>query len=411
MSLQTVRGTHDLLPEENALQRYIVEKARQRVGYYGFLEMSTPIFEFSDVFSRTLGEASDIVNKEMYTFTDRGGDSLTLRPEGTAGIARAVISGGLAQNLPLKFFYQGPMFRYERPQKGRLRQFHQIGVELLGVTSPVADLECIAAGYGLMNDLNILPLVTLELNTVGDFESRKGFTEKLVSYLRLYEKDLSADSQKRLQMNPLRILDSKDPKDQEIISGAPQIRDTLSVDAGRFFDSVLEGLSRMKIPFQINPRLVRGLDYYTHCVFEFRTQSLGAQDALLAGGRYDGLIQSMGGPDIPGIGWAAGIERLALLTKEFPLGARPVALIPLGDAGESLALELAETLRRQNHYVEITYSGNLSKRMKKANNMNSRFAIILGDNEVQSKAASVKDLDSGEQRTVAFSDLPTFLKV
>jgi len=407
--LQPVRGTHDLLPDDTRRHAHVAAIARDTAALYGFQEMATPIFEFTEVFKRTLGETSDIVSKEMYTFEDRGGDLLTLRPEATAGIARAFISGGLQQNLPLKFFTSGPMFRYERPQKGRLRQFHQIDIEILGVPEPAADIEVIAVGAHILDALGVRAETKLELNTLGDGDSRTAYRDVLVAYLNDHLDDLSEDSRARLTRNPLRILDSKDQGDRRIIDGAPVYSDHLNDDSRRFFDAVTGGLDDLGIAFEINPRLVRGLDYYCHTAFEFTTESLGAQGAVIAGGRYDGLVAQMGGPDTPGIGWAGGIERLAMLAGEAPAAVRPVAMVPLGADAERRTASLADALRRAGIAVDIGYRGNLSRRMKRANRIGARFAVIVGDDEIAAATTTVRDLDSGEQQTVAFDRLADFL--
>ncbi|MBF0394553.1 MAG: histidine--tRNA ligase, partial [Alphaproteobacteria bacterium] len=313
MSLQPVRGTHDLLPEEARRHRRVEDTAFEIAERYGYGEIATPIFEFTEVFARTLGETSDVVTKEMYTFTDRGGESITLRPEGTAGVARAFISGGLSQHLPLKFFYRGPMFRYERPQKGRLRQFHQVGVEFLGVSDPLADAEVIGLGAHLLDALGLAGRVQLELNSLGDAESRAAYREALVAYLSRFKDALSKESLDRLERNPLRILDSKDEGDRRVVADAPLLGDHLNEASRAFFDGLKRGLDGLGVAYRVNPRLVRGLDYYCHTAFEFTTDALGAQGTVLAGGRYDGLIGQMGGPATPGIGWAAGVERLGML--------------------------------------------------------------------------------------------------
>ncbi|MBM3560046.1 MAG: histidine--tRNA ligase, partial [Alphaproteobacteria bacterium] len=316
--LQPVRGTRDLFGAEALSHLHVVETAREVARRFGYAPAATPVFEFTDVFAHTLGETSDIVTKEMYTFTDKGGDSLTLRPEGTAGVARAVISGGLASELPLKLFYAGPMFRHERPQKGRLRQFHQIGVELLGVPEPSGDIEVVALGAEVLERLGVRAATTLEINTLGDAESRGAYRDALVGYLSGHVVRLSADSRERLERNPLRILDSKDEGDRAVVAGAPSFADYLTPAARDFFAAVRDGLAALGIDHTVNPRLVRGLDYYCHTAFEFTTTALGAQGTVLAGGRYDGLIETMGGPATPGVGWAAGIERLAMLLAEPP---------------------------------------------------------------------------------------------
>ncbi len=410
MSLQSVRGTHDLLPEACAKQNEVIQLAREIAGLAGFHEMATPIFEFSEVFKRTLGDASDIVTKEMYSFQDKGGDWLTLRPEGTAGIARAFISEGLAQSTPLKLFYQGPMFRYERPQKGRQRQFHQIGVELLGVSSPLADLECLAAADQLLKALGVRQKSRLEINSLGDSESRKNYLQKLVEFLEQKKSDLSEESQKRLQVNPLRILDSKDKNDQNILTDAPTLRESLNSDSLAFLGKVEEGLTRLGIEYDLNTKLVRGLDYYSHVVFEYRTNDLGAQDAILAGGRYDQLISIMGGPATPGVGWAAGIERLVLLRDLPAKFNRPVVIVALGEAAEAEIPKIAQELRTQGITTDLTYSGNMSKRMKKASALNARYTLIVGDSELASAQVTLKDMDSGEQVTLARNEISAFIK-
>jgi histidyl-tRNA synthetase len=402
-NLQPVRGTHDLLPDESRSHRFVEETAFAVARRYGFGEVVTPIFEFTEVFARTLGETSDVVTKEMYTFTDRSGDSLTLRPEGTAGVARAFISGGLAQSLPLKLFYRGPMFRHERPQKGRLRQFHQVGVELLGVDSPLADVEVVAMGWRMLSALGIGDKVTLEINTLGDAESRAAYRDTLVAYLSEFRDQLSEESQQRLERNPMRVLDSKDEGDKRIVAGAPEMGASLTPAAREFFAQVTGGLEALGVPYTVNPRLVRGLDYYCHTAFEFTTTALGSQGTVLAGGRYDGLIGTMGGPATPGIGWAAGVERLSMLVTGVPAVERPVAVIPMGDM--LAGLKIAEDLRAAGLAVDMGFSGNMKKRMARANKVNARIAIILGEDEVSRGAATVKDLDSGDQGEVALVDL------
>jgi len=409
-SLQPVRGTHDLLPDEARRARHVTDTGRSIAECYGYEEAATPIFEFSEVFARTLGETSDIVTKEMYTFTDKGGDSITLRPEGTAGIARALISGGLSQNLPLKFFYAGPMFRYERPQKGRLRQFHQIGVELLGVADPVGDVEVIALGAAILDALGVQGNTTLELNTLGNTESRAAYRDVLVDYFSDHRAGLSADSQDRLDRNPLRILDSKNEGDRAIVAGAPEFDDSLDAESRDFFAEVCAGLDALGIAWQRNSRLVRGLDYYCHTAFEFTTDALGAQSAVLAGGRYDGLVEQMGGPSTPGVGWASGIERLSMLIGDGPARTRPIAVVPLGEAAEAVGLQLTDRLRRAGIAVDLGYRGKMKQRMKRANSIDARAAVIIGDDELDQSSATVRDLDSGEQELVPLDDLQARLE-
>ena len=408
-SLQPVRGTHDILPEELARHRHVEETARATAARYGYAEVSTPVFEFTEVFARTLGETSDIVTKEMYTFEDKGGDRITLRPEYTAGIARAFMSNGLAQQLPVKVFCRGPMFRYERPQKGRLRQFHQIDVELLGVADPLGDIEIIALGADTLDALGIGDKVVCEINTLGDAESRAAYRSSLVAYLQDFRDRLSDDSRTRLDRNPLRILDSKDSGDQEIVAGAPALADSLNDDSRRFFDRVLSGLETAAVTYTLNPRLVRGLDYYCHTAFEFTTDALGAQGTVLGGGRYDGLVELMGGPPTPGIGWAAGIERLAMLTDAPAPAPRPIAVIPVGADQEAAALDVVLRLRRAGFTAELGFSGNLGKRMKRANKLGSCAAVLLGEDEMARDAATLRDMETGEQVEVPLASLEDHL--
>ena len=399
-ALQPVRGTHDILPEAMRAHRRVIDAARDIAGLYGYDEMSTPVFEFTEVFKRSLGDTSDVVTKEMYTFSTKGGEQITLRPEATAGIARAFISGGLANRLPIKVFYTGPMFRHERPQKGRQRQFHQIDVELLGVGEPLGDVEIIAVGAHILRELGVVERTTLELNTLGDPESRRAYRAALVDYFGAHKDRLSADSRDRLGRNPLRILDSKDEGDRELVAGAPLFDDFLNAFSRDYFDRVRAGLDTLGIAFEVNPRLVRGLDYYTHTAFEFTTRELGAQGAVLAGGRYDGLIETLGGPSTPGIGWAAGVERLAMMLGDVPAAVRPVAMAPIGEDAEIEALKLAQSLRREGFTVDLGFSGNMSKRMKRANKINAAAAVILGEDELARGTVTVRDFDSGEQEEV-----------
>jgi histidyl-tRNA synthetase len=398
--MQPVRGTQDLLPEKSGRHRVVRETARANSALYGFTEISTPILEFTEVFSRPIGESSDIVTKEMYTFTDRGGEEVTLRPENTAGVVRAILSNGLVQSAPLKFFYDGPMFRYERPQKGRLRQFHQIGVELIGVAQPQADIEVIALGNRILDELGVRERTVLELNTLGDLESRVAYREALVSYFSDHVSELSSDSRRKLAKNPLRIFDSKAEGDRRIFPDAPQFSTFLNKSSEDFFARVQNGLCRIGIAYRVNPRLVRGLDYYTHTAFEFVTTELGAQGTVIGGGRYDGLVEMMGGPAMPGVGWAAGIERLAMLIADPPAPPRPVAVVPIGDAGGSMALVIAEVLRHHGWVVDVGYSGNLSRRMRRASRLNARAAVLIGDEEAARHVVRLRDLDSGEQTDV-----------
>jgi histidyl-tRNA synthetase len=401
-----VRGTHDLLPDEFRRFAHVVETARTVARLYGYREMATPIFEFTELFARGIGETTDVVSKEMYTFSDRGNESLTLRPEYTAGICRAFISNGeLAQQLPLKLFAAGPMFRYERPQKGRQRQFHQIDIEVLGAPEPGADIEVISVAADVLERLGILDRCVLEINSLGDPECRAAYREVLVDYYTDHRSDLSEDSLGRLQRNPLRILDSKDEGDKAVNAGAPSLTDHLNETSRDFFKAVQDGLAAAGIPFEIDPGLVRGLDYYTHTAFEFVTTHIGAQGTVLGGGRYDGLIAELGGPPTAGIGWAGGIERLMLLANEPAALPRPVVIAPLGPAAEAKALAIGRVLRRAGIAVEQDYRGNMKRRMQRANKLNARAAVIIGEEELVRGVAQLKDLDSGAQREVALDGL------
>ncbi len=407
--LQPLRGTHDLLPDDARRHRHVVETALATSALFGYGEIVTPLFELTEVFQRTLGESSDVVSKEMYSFTDRGGEAVTLRPEGTAGVARAFISGGLQQSAPVKFFYQGPMFRYERPQKGRQRQFHQIGAELIGVAGPLGDVEIITLGADILDRLGVLSRTTLELNTLGDQASRIAYRAALVDYFEGHKGQLSEDSQRRLQQNPLRILDSKDDGDRRLVTAAPAFDDYLNAESADFFAQVCDGLAAAGIRYQLNPRLVRGLDYYCHSAFEFVTTDLGAQGTVLGGGRYDGLIETMGGSATPGVGWAAGIERLAMLIAAPAAPMRPVAIVPLGAEAERQAITLAARLRRAGIVIELGFTGNMGKRMKRADKLGARAAIIMGEDELARAVVTMRDLDAGTQREVAFDSLEDVL--
>lgn len=413
--LQPVRGTHDILPEEAARRRALMAKACEVFALYGYGEIQTPIFEFTDVFHRTLGDTSDVVNKETYTFTDRGGESITLRPEFTASVVRAFISNGLQENLPFKVFYQGPAFRYERPQKGRLRQFHQVGAELLGVAEPFADIEMIAMAAGFLKALGLENAVTLEINSLGDTESRSAYRTALVDYFSKHKASLSEDSKTRLEKNPLRILDSKDEGDRKLFAGAPKLHDYFTKEAAEFYAQVKASLSALGISFTENSRLVRGLDYYSHTVFEFTTDKLGAQGTVLAGGRYDGLVKLMGGNDIPGVGYAAGIERLLSLIEavgaalEVPQESR-VAVIPVGEAEEQMALIVAHEIRGGGISAELITRGNMGKKMKRAEKAGAKWVVILGEEEIATGQFTVKNMQSGEQQKIARDKLAGVFK-
>jgi histidyl-tRNA synthetase len=408
-TLQPARGTHDLIGEDFRRHRAVIDAARRISALYGFEEWATPIFEDTKVFARSLGDTSDVVTKEMYSFEDRGGESVTLRPENTAGVCRALVSNGLAQGgLPRKVFYAGPMFRYERPQKGRYRQFHQIGLEILGAAEPLADAEAIACGWHIQKELGIEAGTTLEVNTLGDAPSRDAYRAALVAHFSAHKTALSEDSQLRLEKNPLRILDSKHLQDKPLIAAAPTIFDHLTAEARAFFDAVLRHLDAFGVPHTVNPGIVRGLDYYSHTAFEFVTQRLGTQGTVMAGGRYNGLVEEMGGPPTPSVGWAAGVERLGLLLEandRTPEPPRPVAVIPVGEEAERPALDLLQALRRTGIAAEIAYKGNLKRRMERANRIGARAAVILGEEEMAAGRAQIRDLDAGTQESVAIDEV------
>jgi histidyl-tRNA synthetase len=403
--LQPVRGTRDLIGEDQRRFHHVADTARRVAATYGFDEWTTPIFEDTRVFSRTMGETSDVVMKEMYSFQDRGGDSLTLRPEGTAGVCRALVSNGLTQSLPQKVFYAGPMFRYERPQKGRYRQFHQIGIELIGPGEPLADAEVIACGWDILQALGVASGTVLELNTLGDRDSRQAWRDALVAYFTEHQAALSQDSLTRLDRNPMRILDSKDEGDRRIVAEAPMIGPHLTAEAAAFYAKVQEHLTRFGVPFVENPRIVRGLDYYGHTAFEFVTSGLGAQGTVMAGGRYDGMVAEMGGPATPAVGWAAGIERLAMLLDAAPASPATVAVVPIGDAAENAALAVLQALRAAGIRAEMAYRGNLRRRMERANRLGARAAVIIGEDDLARGVAQVKNLTTGAQEAVPLADI------
>jgi histidyl-tRNA synthetase len=409
MALQPVRGTRDLRGDELKSFLEIIATARSVSALYGFEEIETPIFESTDVFSRTLGDASDIVTKEMYTFSDKSGDSLTLRPEGTACIVRSVISESLFRELPLKYFYQGPMFRHERPQKGRYRQFYQIGAELIGVPSAIADAEVISLAWTIFKNLKIEQKIQLEINSIGDTESRSQYRSALTDYFKKHESHLSEDSRNRLEKNPLRILDSKSEEDKALVEKAPKMMDHMNAASKDFFNQLQNHLKALEIPFVLNDKLVRGLDYYCHTVFEFTTTALGAQNAVLSGGRYDGLIETMGGPSTPGVGWGGGIDRLALLSAMTFDQPAVIGVIPLTPDNETEALRIMEEIRRAGWPAQMPYSGNLSKRLKKLDRINCIGALIVGGDEEAKGQVQFKDFKSSGQMAIAKKDLLPFL--
>jgi histidyl-tRNA synthetase len=409
--LQRIRGTQDISGEEADRFRHVVETFDRVRRLYGFERIELPVFEATSVFSRSLGETTDVVSKEMYSFEDRGGDSLTLRPEFTAGICRAYLSEGWQQNAPVKVATDGPLFRYERPQKGRYRQFHQLDAEVIGSDSPLADVELLAFGWQLLGELAISEGVTLQLNTLGDGTTRDAWRTALVNHFEAWRSELSEDSIARLAKNPLRILDSKDSRDRPAADSAPSIDDFLTEEAAEFFGQVTAGLDAAGVPWTRNPRLVRGLDYYRHTAFEFVTDRLGAQGTVLAGGRYDGLIEALGGPPTAAVGWAAGIERLGMLLDTPAATTIEVAVVPLGAAAEAAALRILADLRRAGIASAMDFKGNVKKRMARADASGARVAVIIGDAELEKGEAGVKDLATGEQQNVALARLAEVLRL
>lgn len=368
---------------------------------YGFSRVEVPVLEHSDVFARTMGETTDVVSKEMYSFDDRNGESLTLRPEFTAGIARAYLSEGWQQFAPLKVATSGAAFRYERPQKGRFRQFHQLDSEIIGAAEPAADVELLAFAAQLLNELGIGDRAVLKLNTLGDGETRSAWRDALHEHFASHQSSLSEESRSRLDKNPLRILDSKAHCDWPIIDSAPVIDDFLSAEAADFFAQVTAGIDSAGIRWERAPRLVRGLDYYRHTAFEFVTDQLGAQGAVLAGGRYDGLIEALGGSHTPAVGWAAGIERLAMLIDSPGPEAPVIVVIPLGERAQAASDGIVAGLRREGVATEMAYRGNMKKRLGRANSSGATYALILGDDELDRGEVNLKTLASGEQRSIS----------
>jgi len=394
---QPVRGTQDIFGEDQERFQHVVETFERVRRLYGFKGVQMPVFEPTAVFARSLGETTDVVSKEMYSFEDRGGDSLTLRPEFTAGISRAFLTNGWQQHMPLKISAHGPLFRYERPQKGRYRQFHQLDAEIIGTSEATADVELLCFADQLLQELGIADGVTLQLNTLGDAESRDAWRDALVEHFQAHRKDLSEDSQDRLERNPLRILDSKERQDRPIADAAPDIDAYLSSEAKEFFAQVTEGLDACGVAWTRNSRLVRGLDYYRHTAFEFVTDRLGAQGTVLAGGRYDGLIETLGGPATPAVGWAAGIERLGMLLTEVPEASLELAIVPMGDDATVKALSVVNELRKTGFSADIFGSGKFKKRMARANQAGASAAIIIGEDELASGKLQFKNLATGEQ--------------
>ena len=411
-TLQAVRGMNDVLPEQSSAWQQLERVARETFAQYGYREIRLPLLERTELFKRSIGEFTDIVEKEMYTFEDRGGDSLTLRPEATAGIVRASISNGLLHNQRQKVWCMGPMFRYERPQKGRYRQFHQIDAEALGFPGPDVDAELILMTARMWRRLGLRGL-KLHLNSLGTTESRAVYRARLVDYFRAHARVLDADSTRRLDGNPLRILDSKNPAMAEVVAGAPSITDHLDPESAEHFATLQAQLSAAGVEFVVNPRLVRGLDYYSRTVFEWITTDLGSQDAVCSGGRYDGLVAQLGGEPAPAIGWALGEERIVELMRLQGLvgneGRPDVYLVLAGAAADAVGLGLAERLRDAGRGLRVETNcggGSFKSQLKRADKSGARYAVIVGEDEVAKRVATVKSLRSeGEQREVAFDDL------
>ncbi len=416
--IQAIRGMNDILPGQSSIWQYLEAKVAEVVNSYGYDQIRFPIVETTDLFKRGVGETTDIVEKEMYTFDDRNGDSLTLRPEGTASCVRAADQAGLLFNQVQRLWYVGPMFRYERPQKGRYRQFHQIGVETFGMASPDIDAELIILTARLWQQLGLLEHVTLELNTIGTAAAREAYKAALVTYLTAFKDELDEDSQRRLTTNPLRILDSKDARTQEILNNAPDLADHIDEESRLQFERLQEILTANDVPFTLNSRLVRGLDYYGKTVFEWVTTHLGAQATVCAGGRYDGLVEQLGGKATPAVGFAMGVERLVLLLETLNLvpeeakSQTDIFIVSVGDAAELTTFTLAERLREAAKGWRILRhcgSGNFKKQMKKADASGARFTLIMGDAEIEEGICQIKDMSTGEQKNCVIDAVADYL--
>ena len=416
--IQAIRGMHDILPEQTPRWQYVEAVLRRVMGAYGYREIRLPIVEKTELFKRSIGEVTDIVEKEMYTFDDRNGDSLTLRPEGTAGCLRACLEHSLLHNQTQRLWYMGQMFRHERPQKGRYRQFHQLGVEAYGMPGPDIDAELILLCRRLWRELGIDRKLELEINSLGTTEERLVYRQKLVDYFRGHYDQLDEDSRRRLETNPLRILDSKNPELKELMAGAPALLEELNETSRAHFEGVRRRLDEAGIPYVVNPRLVRGLDYYSRTVFEWVTAALGAQGTVCAGGRYDGLIEQLGGKDSTAIGFALGMERLIDLLdnpERHDQAAMPHAyLIAVGDLAESRAVRVAESLRDALPQLRLQMNcggGSFKSQFKRADKSAARVALILGDDEARDQTISVKSLRNEDgQKTLTESELIAFLK-
>jgi len=405
--IQAIRGMHDILPESTPLWRTIEDCMRAVLERYGYAEIRLPLVEMTELFRRSIGEVTDIVEKEMYTFEDRNGDSLTLRPEGTAGCVRAGLEHGLLHNQLQRLWYAGPMFRHERPQKGRYRQFHQFGVEAFGMTGPDIDVELILISRRIWRELGLRNLA-LEINTLGTADERATYREHLVDFLGLHESRLDEDSRRRLHTNPLRILDSKNPAMRELIEAAPVFTDFVGVETRRHFDGLCAGLDALGVRYTVNPRLVRGLDYYCHTVFEWVTDQLGAQGTVCAGGRYDGLVPQLGGKPVPAIGFAVGLERLVSLLEEQRGAASAegsdVFVVAVGEEARQRGLLAAELLRDRFPGLKVSFNcdgGGFKSQFKAADRSGARFALVLAEAELSRGVAGLKPLrEEGEQREV-----------
>lgn len=416
--IQAIRGMNDCLPQDTPVWQYVEQMIRQTVNSYGYDEIRFPIVEMTELFKRSIGEVTDIVEKEMYTFADRNGDSLTLRPEGTACCVRAGIQNGLLYNQEQRLWYMGPMFRHERPQKGRYRQFHQFGLEVFGMQGPDIDAEVILVSARLWQQLGLTPYVRLELNSLGSNEARAAYRDKLVAYLEQHKELLDEDSQRRLYSNPLRVLDSKNPAMAEMLAKAPQLLDHLDEESRQHFDGLQARLRAAGVEYTINPRLVRGLDYYNKTVFEWVTTNLGSQGTVCAGGRYDGLVEQLGGKATPAVGFGLGLERLVLLLQSLPLlpavsNAADVYLMPLGEAAELAAVSVAEQLRLALPGQRVMLhcgGGNLKKQLKRADKSGAAVGLLLGDDELAAGQVTVKWLRADHpQQTVHIADLAAVL--
>ncbi len=416
-TLQAIRGMNDILPEHMPAWHFVEDTLREVLSSYGYREIRMPIVEKTELFKRSIGEVTDIVEKEMYTFTDRNGDSLTLRPEGTASCVRACIQHGLINNQVQRLWYTGPMFRHERPQKGRYRQFYQVGVEVFGLEGPDIDAELLVMTARFWKRLGLRD-VSLQLNSLGTVEARAAFREALVAYLRERFEELDTDSQRRLETNPLRILDSKNPEVQALLNDAPQLSDYIDEASRAHFDALRALLDAAGVEYRINPRLVRGLDYYGRTVFEWVTDKLGAQGTVCAGGRYDALVEYLGGRPTPAVGFAMGLERLiALLENQqaaFPDGAPQLYLVAMGEVAQREGLLLAESLRDALPWLRIQThcgGGSFKSQFKKADRSGAHYALVLGEDEVARREAGLKPLrERSEQQTVAFDALAAHLQ-